>query len=131
MNRVIVATIVCLVLVGAGCRSLSPATVVEVGPNDIGRTLVLSTGHSLVVTLPANPTTGYSWAVRSSTAAVLRANGEEYVASAPERVGSGGTQRLTFVAASVGRTSLTFEYRRPWEAGAAPAQVVEYVVSVE
>jgi inhibitor of cysteine peptidase len=92
---------------------------------------VLSIGQELVVTLSSNPTTGYGWSFQSTAASVLRDVEEEYIATEPVLVGSGGEHRFIFSAAATGGTTLRFDYRRAWESGVPAAQVVEYIVRVE
>jgi inhibitor of cysteine peptidase len=102
-----------------------------VGQGEAGRTIVLRVGQQLVVGLSGNPTTGFAWSYQSSADDVLRASGHEYLPAQPVLAGSGGTERFRFTAAARGHTALRFEYRRPWETGVPPAQVVEYAVVVE
>jgi inhibitor of cysteine peptidase len=116
-----------LALCLTGC---DPKTV-YVTEAESGRTIVLSVGQELVITLASNPTTGYNWSHQSSSPNVLRVAEEKYVATEPVLIGSGGEHRVVFSAAATGQTTLRFEYRRPWETAAPAEQVVEYDVQVE
>ncbi len=100
---------------------------------DDGRQVALRVDNVLVVELPANRTTGYSWAVSATAGSVLERDGEPlYLEQVPPgRVGAGGTEVWRFRATRPGRQSLRFEYRRPWEKSVAPAKVVTYEVIVQ
>lgn len=84
-------------------------------------------GEEFTITLRANATTGYSWALADSLDARLLAYvRNDYLADpAPAgTVGSGGRERWTFRALAPGETSIFLRYARSWEqplAGAAAA----------
>ncbi len=107
----------------AACGTGQKAEPVYVSEADSGRTVVLSSGQELFVTLTSNATTGYSWSRRFTVDGVLAAVGEaEYLPDQPVIPGSGGKERFRFSAARTGRTTASFEYRRPWENCSAAAQ---------
>jgi inhibitor of cysteine peptidase len=87
---------------------------------------------SLVVSLPSNPTTGYSWEVEALDAAVLEQRGEpEYTSEAEGGVvGAGGTETFRFEALSSGRLELTLIYHRPFEEGVEPVDTFTVTVEV-
>ncbi|MGY6217527.1 protease inhibitor I42 family protein [Methylolobus aquaticus] len=98
-----------------------------------GTNLALLKGQELVIRLPGNPTTGYRWSSFGPTGAVLTAAGPaayEPDAGTSQRVGAGGFEIWRFVAARAGTAELRFEYRRPWETGVAPLQVLRFTVRV-
>ena len=99
---------------------------------DNGKTVQLANGGTLIVALPSNPTTGFSWSVAESSGAQLELQGEPaYVpaGSTSPVVGAGGTEVFTFAAVDDGTAMLTLVYRRPFEPGVAPAQT--FTVTVE
>ncbi|MFG1795700.1 protease inhibitor I42 family protein [Nocardia sp. NPDC049149] len=111
----------------------APAAV-TVTEADNGKERRLETGQSLVVTLPANPSTGYSWQIAEVDANLVRVQGEpEYKAdpTKPVMPGSGGTSVWTFVGAVPGATKLVMNYLRPWEQGVEPAQTFSLTIKVE
>ena len=55
----------------------------------------------------------------------------EYLPDQPVIPGSGGRERFRFRAVRTGRTTASFEYRRPWETSSAAAQTATYDVVVE
>jgi len=119
---------------GCGMRNLDDAparavTVTASGP------ATLAVGDTLVVTLPANPSTGYSWALTSApAAAVLAAPGEP--AYTPDRTGgapmpgAGGKATFRFAAVGAGSTRVVLAYRRGWETGVPPVETVTVEVTV-
>ncbi|MFC3909406.1 protease inhibitor I42 family protein [Legionella dresdenensis] len=78
-----------------------------------------STDSSFEVTLPANPSTGYRWSVKSYDQELLRLVSSKYVAAQPQLIGSGGNMIYEFEllngVAVPKLTSLVFSYARPWE----------------
>ncbi|MEV6427370.1 protease inhibitor I42 family protein [Nocardia sp. NPDC051463] len=99
-----------------------------------GQERTLRIGQQLVVSLPANPSTGYTWALGELEQQVLRQDSEpDYRPdpNVPAAPGSGGTAVWTFVGNSVGVAQLTLHYTRPWEQGIDPAQKFSLTIKVE
>lgn len=71
-----------------------------------------------VVTLPANPTTGYQWQIKSYDKNLVTLKDSQYVKSSTA-IGGGGTMIYQFSLINGKNwpksTSLTFTYLRPWE----------------
>lgn len=95
----------------------------------------LAAGDTLVVTLRANPSTGYSWAlITAPAAAVLAASGEPTYS--PDRTGgtpmpgAGGTATFRFAAVAAGSTRVVLAYRRGWETDVPPVETVTVDVTV-
>ena len=91
----------------------------------------LELGQMLMVRLPVQAGTGYSWTASPDTGnlefvdqSTLHPFGE-----APT-IGGGQTQMFMYRAIAPGTTTLRFIYRRPWEGGIPPAKTVEQRVSV-
>ncbi len=93
--------------------------------------VTLASGSQLVVQLAGNPTTGYSWEALPAEGAALQAEGSEYTAGTPMRIGSGGMYKFTFSARAAGPATLGFQYRRSWEQGVAPITTAKVSVTVE
>jgi predicted secreted protein len=80
-------------------------------------------GDSFTITLPSNPTTGYSWKLGGKLpAGLLKSMGSRYQAPAAGRIGQGGVEDWEFQVLRKGTTKITFEYARPWEKGAPPVK---------
>lgn len=92
----------------------------------------ITRGQSLVVTLEANPTTGYHWTVAEMDPNILRQEGDAILqlsdAGKGNLLGAGGTEALHFEATGAGKTNLKLIYHRPWETNVPPLKT--YVVQV-
>jgi inhibitor of cysteine peptidase len=105
---------------------------VQLTDADDGAKVGLANGGTLIVALPSNPSTGFSWSVGEQSSPRLELQGEpQYVppGSTTPVVGAAGTQVFTFKAIAAGTATLTLEYRRPFEPGVAPQD--EFTVTVE
>ncbi len=73
-----------------------------------------------VVRLPANPTTGYQWAVKAYDKTLLNLTDSQYIAPKAKLMGAGGQMVYTFERATgqtyPDSTQILFKYARPWEA---------------
>ncbi len=99
---------------------------------DAGSSVELQVGDKLEVTLPGNPTTGFTWEVGGGDPAILRPSGEaEFQADSTAAVGSGGKLTLRFEAVAAGQTGLKLIYHRPFEADVTPIQTFEVSVTVK
>lgn len=97
---------------------------------DNGSTVTLGSGDLLTVTLPGNPTTGFSWSVADGAGPVLvQQGGAAYFPNpvAPGVSGGGGSYRFVFRAAQAGSAQLRLAYAQPFNPG-SPAE--SYVVTV-
>jgi predicted secreted protein len=83
----------------------------------MGAVLWARTGETVEVRFPAQPTAGYRWEVEVSPAARrVVALVEEGWDADTTRVGAPAEQRFRFRALAPGTVTVTFRYRRPWEA---------------
>lgn len=82
MVRTIGCVVLCLLLfMLTGCGSDEPQ-LLEVSEVDAGSRIVLEEGDTLQVTLPGNPSTGYSWELAPEGSALLQLQGERGAARA-------------------------------------------------
>jgi inhibitor of cysteine peptidase len=98
---------------------------------DNGREITLQKGQILTITLPGNPSTGYSWMMVDPEASILRQVGEPEFKADSELVGAPGTLTLRFEAVEAGQTDLTLGYQRPWETGVEPPETFTAQVIVK
>ncbi len=91
----------------------------------------IKAGREFSIKLQSNPTTGYKWRLtRPPDGKVLLLVRSEY--ERPENAalaGSGGIEIWTFRALSPGKTSVTFQYIRPWEK-VPPSKILTFRISV-
>lgn len=109
------AVIALLIIVVVALIAYSPSEV-QLTAADNGKTIEPETGQALSITLDANPTTGYTWAViEPSDEQVLRQVGEIEFEPESELIGAGGVQIIKFEVVNAGTTTLKLVYHRPWE----------------
>jgi len=90
---------------------------------DSGSDIFLAQGDQLLVRLPSNPSTGFSWGIAGNAPSVLRQVGEpKYEAPAKAMPGAGGTQTFEFRVVGGGGAFLDFIYRRPSDKDTPPAR---------
>jgi inhibitor of cysteine peptidase len=111
-----IAMLLATFTLAAGCAPQE----VKLGVADSGRTVELAKGQTVVITLEANPTTGYTWAVAELEEHILQRVGEIEFKPQSDLVGAPGVQTLRFQAADPGQTALKLVYHRPWEKGVEP-----------
>ena len=89
-----------------------------------GKTVEISAGDSLTVTLDSNPSTGFSWALKGTgNESVLKESGHEFKAAPandPPLLGAGGKEIWTFKALNKGSSTISMEYTRSWEQNVEP-----------
>ena len=100
-----------------------------------GKTIEISAGNSLTVTLDSNPTTGFSWALKAiGNESVLEQAGHEFKAapaSNPPLLGAGGKEIWTFKALNKGSSTISMEYVRSWEQNVEPQDTFALTVVVK
>ena len=83
---------------------------------DDGSEIELKKGQLLVITLEANPTTGYTWGVAEPLdEQVIRQVGEIEFVPESDLIGAGGVQIIRFEGVGAGRATIKLVYHRPWE----------------
>jgi inhibitor of cysteine peptidase len=100
---------------------------------DGGKEVSVPAGGTIIVRLPANPSTGYSWHfITGFDDSFVRLVRHAYTRDpAPEGVvGSGGTAEITFTAGESGKGWLRFIYLRPWERDVDAESIWQVLVSI-
>lgn len=89
------------------------------GSDTIAATARVPLGDTLIVMLPAQPGTGYSWDPRLPEAGVLLPIDADCVVQRPLDGRVGGVEPVCFAyrATGSGAETASFVYRRPWEDG--------------
>jgi len=124
-----------------------PPTEIRLGAEDRGRRVQLREGEELVISLEANPSTGYAWQLdrgplAAQSQSILVQTGESFETPRPQGstdvepsammplvLGAPEIQTLRFQAAQSGQATLRLVYRRPWEENIPPVE--EFSLSVE
>jgi len=98
-----------------------------------GHVVQLQESQCLVIMLPSNPSTGYSWQLVAVNRTVLQQEGAStYVPNPNPRrwVGVGGDEVFRFRVIGEGNSQLRMAYRRPWERSQPPAETFSLRVIV-
>ena len=107
-KKLLVAILGCaMLLLAAGCAKKEPQTA--------------------TVSLPSNPTTGYSWKVEQSNE--LFEITSEFAEGEGGALGAGGTDTFTLTPQASGETAVMFMYGRSWEE--APESEIVYNVKID
>jgi inhibitor of cysteine peptidase len=114
MTLAIVVALIIAALVLTRSEDSSPAPA-ALGPTDAGSVVSLASGNELTISLPANPSTGYTWTVISMDNAVLTQIGDAEFVPESNLIGAAGTMILRFEGLAGGETLLELGYLRTWE----------------
>jgi inhibitor of cysteine peptidase len=97
---------------------------------DNGAAVTVALKSRLMIRLPTQPGTGFSWTPKAASSLLRLVKSYE---EAPTRMLPGGTETKVFVFMPVvtGTDQLELDYRRPWEHGGAPAKVFRFTATVE
>ena len=107
-KKLLAAVLGCaMLLLAAGCAKKEPQTA--------------------TVSLPSNPTTGYSWKVEQSND--LFEITSEFAEGEGGALGAGGTDTFTLTPQASGETAVMFMYGRSWEE--APESEIVYNVKID
>lgn len=99
-------------------------------PADNGKTITVSPGSRIVVGLPENPTTGYSWTVDGLDPEV-RLVSSEYVEGKDVQIGGSGTRTLVFEARGSGSHHIRLKRWRHWEGDASVRERYQVGVNIQ
>lgn len=103
---------------------------VKLDKKDSSRTLSLKKGDTVEISLPGNPTTGYSWEAGSFDRKCVKLAGTKFKRDS-NLIGAGGVFDFKFRMLARGQSKILIVYRRPWEKDVAPADKFELSVSVK
>jgi inhibitor of cysteine peptidase len=133
--RAIALRMVILVSALAVACACSPASgtsqEVNLGSGDNGREIDVQKGQVVVISLPANPSTGYSWEREGDQDEILQQLGDTEFKSQSNLVGASGVQILRYEAKQAGETTLKLVYHRPWEKGVEPEETFSVQIVVK
>jgi len=86
---------------------------------DNNRIAELRVGERLVVRLPENPTTGYTWVIDETDSRVLALGSTGYTPPEEGSIGVRGQRAFVFTARQPGEVALKLKYWRFWEGNAS------------
>ena len=129
-----------LALVADGCAGQpsnptrtnpEPPGQIVLAAKDSSSTATMQTGQLLQITLDANPTTGYDWAIDGDVPAQLKQSGAPRLTSSSSAIGAGGIETWSFDARAVGTGTLRLKYWRSFEASTPPVRTFTVDVVVK
>jgi inhibitor of cysteine peptidase len=127
------------VAAGLALLSLTVATsatdekTVTITDKDKDAKIELAKGDKLLVKLPANPTTGFTWMIAKEADKLKSAGKPDYEPADKDKkvVGGGGTQIFTFTAQAAGEVEMELQYKRPFEKDKEPAKTYKFKVTIK
>jgi inhibitor of cysteine peptidase len=96
-----------------------------------GQTIQLSKGSAFTISLPGNPTTGYSWEVSEIDPKVIEQDGDWTFKAESDKIGAPGMLALPFKAAGSGQCTLKLIYHRSFEKDVPPADTFSVTIVVK
>jgi inhibitor of cysteine peptidase len=130
MYFIAVLLVVLGLLVGCGSSSSEEIKEVMVDMEDNGKQIEIYQGQILVVSLEAQPSTGYTWEVVELDELILRQEGEPEFQPTSGGIGAPGIQIFRFESISAGETDLRMIYHQPWVEGVEPLEIFSIHVTV-
>jgi inhibitor of cysteine peptidase len=107
---------------------------INLGDGDNGDQVELTQDQALVLTLEANPTTGYVWEVIEIDESVLKQVGDVLYRMSDDSPnpppGTGGTKTWRFEPVAAGQTTLKLLWHQPWNENLEPAHTFWVTVTV-
>ena len=94
----------------------------KVRDTDSGSRLYFTEGDTLLVRLPATPSTGYGWAVLRSSPVLKQAGEPQWEPAPSSSPGAEGAQLVEFHVTGPGSAWLELGYKRPFEKDSAPTK---------
>lgn len=123
----VIAVLLAVLVLVANCR---PSGEIKLNAGNNGSQIEIEQGQILVITLEANPTTGYMWEMIESEEQILQQVGEIEFQPDSKLIGAPGIQTLRLEAVNVGQITLNLVYHRPWEENVDPLETFSVQVVV-
>lgn len=94
-------------------------------PEKGSATIEIKQNSVFSITLPANPTTGYSWGLRTLPSQLMLLDADyKQSEDCNGKIGCGGDTTYTFKTMSKGAGKLEFQYGRQWEDDSADTRII-------
>jgi predicted secreted protein len=109
-------------IITAAVSFAADPTPVTVSEAQSGSTVRLSKGKTLIVRLPAQLGTGFSWGITQVKGAPVRLASSQTESQSAGSPGASETQIFTFEATDRGAGEIELGYRQPWMKDQAPSR---------
>lgn len=125
-------TLLVAIALAAGCGTTKTGGETTTDqPENSSENIQTKVGSEFTVWFDSNRSTGYQWVLAGPVdPKMLESESARYIQS-NLKVGAPGREMWKFKAVGEGNTEIDFEYRRPWEQGAAPARTRKVIVEVK
>jgi inhibitor of cysteine peptidase len=123
--------VICLFLLAACVPSQGAGQTVVIHQDQEGEVVKIPNKSTFTVSLPGNPTTGYSWEVSEGDDQILQQDGEWSFTADSKKIGAPGMFSLPFKTAGAGKTTLKLIYHRSFEKDVAPLNTFTVTILVE
>lgn len=97
---------------------------------DNNRTAELRVGERFKVSLPENPSTGYTWAIDETDRRLLALDGTAYDEPADGFIGARGRRIFTFITQQPGEVTLRLKYWRFWDGDGSTTERYAFVLKI-
>ena len=125
-----IAILMAVMAVGACGPVGSSGATIELTAADAGSAIQAAVGDRIIISLEANPTTGYTWQEQPGLdTSVVTFVSEDYqqAPASPDMVGVGGIDTLTYDVVGAGTTTIALGYQRSGD----PSPSETFTVTVE
>jgi len=126
MFKSILALIICIML----GRCNINGEIFTLSQENTEQEFEISLDTEIVLSLNANPSTGYNWTISQIDTSILKQVGEAEYKSKSKKIGAPGIQIFHFRSISPGKTSLLLIYHRPWEKEIAPLDTFQVRLTI-
>jgi len=112
-------------------KKLSMQTI-NLNAKNTGKTIKAKLNTNITISLQGNITTGYSWFKTNQNGdAITETNPLKYKTQKHDKhlVGAGGNFTNIYSSKKIGKTTITYQYKRPWEKNKKPAKT--YTITIE
>lgn len=123
----VIAVLLAVLVLLANCR---PSGEIKLDAGNNSSQIEIEQGQILVITLEANPTTGYTWEMIEGEEQILQQVGEIEFQPDSKLIGAPGIQTLRLEAVNVGKITLKLIYHQPWEENVDPLETFSVQVVV-
>jgi predicted secreted protein len=127
--RLLLTVLAVLFLVSGGMVP-ARADAVQLNEDNNNQAVALDQGSVMELSLPGNPTTGFSWSLAETPDQNILVETSHFYITPALAIGSGGGDHWVFRAAGAGTARLNLVYSRPWEKSTPPAKTYSLVIGV-
>jgi inhibitor of cysteine peptidase len=121
-SSITVLLIVLGLITSCGSSSSKEVKDIMLDMDDNNSQIELAKGQILVISLEAQPSTGYTWEVAELNELILQQQGEPEFQPTSDGIGASGVLIFRFEAISTGETNLKLIYHQPWVEDVEPIE---------